>query len=91
MTDIYMHGYTYNTSPRKRENVMLFQMNDHAGTMHKYIDLLLLALRLFHHGLVLYVHGGQLLPYSVVNLQELSHTAVEANGLPFTEVSIVVL
>ena len=52
---------------------------------------LLLLLNGSGSGLVLCVHTGQLLPYAVVDIHELSDTAVDANGLPFTEVSLVVL
>ena len=52
---------------------------------------LLLLLNGSGSGLVLCVHTGQFLPYTIVDVHELPDTAVDANGLPFTEVSLVVL
>lgn len=51
----------------------------------------LLCLHLLHHGLVLHVHGRQLLPNSVVDLEELGHASVQADRLTLAEVSVMVL
>ena len=41
--------------------------------------------------LVLGVHAGQLLAYPVVDLHELAHAAIDADGLSLAQVSLVVL
>ena len=50
-----------------------------------------LALQLLHGRLVLSVHLGQLLPDAVVNIEELSDAAVDADSFALTEVCLVVL
>ena len=51
----------------------------------------LLFLYLFSNGLILEIHLSQLLPNTVVNLQKLCHTSVEANGFSLGQVCFNVL
>ena len=63
----------------------------HTAWVTKVNGGLSLALQLLHGRLVLGVHLGQLLSDAVVNVEELSDAAVDADGLSLAEVCLVVL
>ena len=50
-----------------------------------------LSLHLLHSPLIWHGHWGEFLPYSVMHFHKLSYTAVQANGLAFAQVSLVIL
>ena len=65
-------------------------ISDNIEIMSWFIWLSLRSCHLFHGSFIL--HGGhQFLSYSVVNLHELCHASVEADGLSFGQLTFVVL
>ena len=67
--------------------------NENIRTLHSYATAAVLSrsLKLLCGSLVLGVHVCQFLPDAVVNLHELGDAAINTDGLPLAQVSLVVL
>ena len=66
--------------------------NENIRTLHSYATgVLSRSLKLLCGSLVLGVHVCQFLPDAVVNLHELGDAAIDTDGLPLAQVSLVVL